>query len=176
MLHLQIFFFNLFMRGQTWLINLNNFRLNLKTGLLIIIIIIKKGVISIWKIFITRYCFLWSLAPTCYWMLAINIWLYMTQINVSLPKCCIHNNAKENFAYSKCYYSIIFSIPKNKDDQFDYCRCHCTRINALSMMDLCICRTSVVPILMCFSLSTVFGCGLVFVCGVLYGIMTVGKK
>lgn len=36
--------------------------------------------------------------------------------------------------------------------------------------------TSVVPILMCFSLSTVFGCGLVFVCGVLYGIMTVGKK
>ncbi|XP_014779321.1 calcium channel flower homolog [Octopus bimaculoides] len=36
--------------------------------------------------------------------------------------------------------------------------------------------SSLIPIVMCFSLSTVFGCCLVFATGVLYGIMALGKK
>ncbi|XP_033725169.1 calcium channel flower homolog [Pecten maximus] len=38
------------------------------------------------------------------------------------------------------------------------------------------CGLSLIPVLMCFGMSTVFGSALVFVCGVLYGMVFLGKK
>lgn len=36
--------------------------------------------------------------------------------------------------------------------------------------------SAIVPFAMCFGLSTIFGCGLVFAAGVIYGLMGLGKK
>lgn len=37
-------------------------------------------------------------------------------------------------------------------------------------------RIAIPPIIMCFSLGSVFGSGLIFATGVIYGMMALGKK
>jgi hypothetical protein len=38
------------------------------------------------------------------------------------------------------------------------------------------CRLAIIPIAICFEMTTFFGAGFIFVTGVFYGLMALGKK
>ncbi|GAB1607057.1 calcium channel flower homolog [Argonauta hians] len=92
-----------------------------------------------------------SLTPACMFGGILQVCLGFTTVVFEGPCCCP-------------FLDFISQIGKFSDN-----RPHWQKAVFYTIISL-------IPIVMCFSLSTVFGCSLVFVSGVLYGMMALGKK
>lgn len=70
--------------------------------------------------------------------------------------------------YFRCIWRYELRIDRKYKENF--------HLNFVSLLSWFSHRAAIPPILICPSLASVFGCGLIFGTGVLYGMMSLGKK